>query len=231
MADDKAGQTNLAAVKDYLVLIPILGSTLGITFEVAYFAGVGLRFFSFFSLSEHLVFAMEILPFGIIMAFVLGLLASLQTRVKTLAIPGPRSSMSTASYIAGVAVAAVAFSFIGSASFPFADRILNWVVLIGCASTTVFLLIALEIKTLLIRTAFLCMAAMALALMVGYLAGRASVRADVGSARIETKNNGELTVKLIRSGDRGVLFFDETTKQVTLLRWDEIKQISTARAP
>jgi hypothetical protein len=50
------------------------------------------------------------------------------------------------------------------------------------------------------------------------------------STKIETKDHGSIDVRLIRSGDRGVLFFDEKNNQVTLLRWDEIKQISTVQA-
>jgi hypothetical protein len=50
---------------------PLLASSLAITHDVGFFVGTGIGFFSFFSLSEHLVFALQSLPFAILPAAVL----------------------------------------------------------------------------------------------------------------------------------------------------------------
>jgi hypothetical protein len=51
--------------KEWLVLLPLLGSTLALTFDVGYFTALQINFFSFFSISEHIVFALEVLPAAI----------------------------------------------------------------------------------------------------------------------------------------------------------------------
>lgn len=38
---------------------PLLASSLAVTYDVGFFVGIGIGFFSFFSLSEHLVFALQ----------------------------------------------------------------------------------------------------------------------------------------------------------------------------
>jgi hypothetical protein len=45
---------------------PLLASSLAITYDVGFFFGTGIAFFSFFSLSEHLVFALLSLPLAAI---------------------------------------------------------------------------------------------------------------------------------------------------------------------
>src|SRR5262249_37495836 len=42
-------------------------------------------------------------------------------------------------------------------------------------------------------------------------------------------DGGNLRAKLIRSGERGVLFHDEQSRRLFLLPWDEVKEISSDR--
>jgi len=44
-------------------------------------------------------------------------------------------------------------------------------------------------------------------------------------------NKAALPVRLIRGGDKGVLFFSLDTKKVRFLRWESIKQIETGSPP
>jgi hypothetical protein len=44
---------------------PLLASSIAITYDVGFFSGVGIGFFTFFSLSEHFVFALQSFPFAI----------------------------------------------------------------------------------------------------------------------------------------------------------------------
>lgn len=52
-------------------LIPLLGGLFAITYDVGYFWGVDPAFFSFFSLSEHIVFAAQAIPFAASLAVVM----------------------------------------------------------------------------------------------------------------------------------------------------------------
>jgi hypothetical protein len=58
--DEQAG--DFGPYRELLVLIPLVGTALAVAFDVGYFTGVDINFFTFFSLSEHIVFALEVLP-------------------------------------------------------------------------------------------------------------------------------------------------------------------------
>ncbi|WP_028134352.1 hypothetical protein [Bradyrhizobium japonicum] len=56
----------LPHLKDAIVIVPLLGTALAITYDVGFFGGIGLPYFTMFTLSEHIVFALEAVPFVII---------------------------------------------------------------------------------------------------------------------------------------------------------------------
>ncbi len=56
MADDALNQSELGFLKDQLLLVPALGTALAIAYDVGYFNGVDISFFTLFSISEHIVF-------------------------------------------------------------------------------------------------------------------------------------------------------------------------------
>jgi hypothetical protein len=56
--------------KDYLAVVPLLLTSGALTFDVGYFAGVDINFFTLFSLSEHVLFALEALPLVFVIIFI-----------------------------------------------------------------------------------------------------------------------------------------------------------------
>ena len=48
--------------KIWSVVVPLIATTLAVTFDVGYFYGLDINYFTFFSLSEHIVFALQALP-------------------------------------------------------------------------------------------------------------------------------------------------------------------------
>jgi len=66
--------------RELLVFVPLLGSALAVAFDVGYSTGLDLRFFTFFSLTEHITFALEALPFAFLWAAVLVVLSHLAPR-------------------------------------------------------------------------------------------------------------------------------------------------------
>ena len=56
--------------KDYLAVASFMLTAGALTFDVGYFAGVDLNFFTFFSISEQILFALEALPLVFLMMFV-----------------------------------------------------------------------------------------------------------------------------------------------------------------
>src|SRR4051794_17340419 len=59
---------NDVGLKDALVVIPLLASSLAITWEVGYFSRLGGGSFALFSLTEHIAFAVQALPLAIAVA-------------------------------------------------------------------------------------------------------------------------------------------------------------------
>src|SRR6266478_1290226 len=47
---------------------PLVASSLAIFYDVGFFFGIGTGYFSFFSLAEHLVFALQALPIALLLA-------------------------------------------------------------------------------------------------------------------------------------------------------------------
>jgi hypothetical protein len=54
-----------------LVVVPIFASSLALCYDVGFFIGLDIRFFSFFSLSEHIVFALQTIPIALPATFTL----------------------------------------------------------------------------------------------------------------------------------------------------------------
>src|SRR5262249_33909498 len=58
--------TDKESAKTMLVAFPIILGATGMAFDVGYFAQIDLHFFTVFTLSEHLLFSIEALPFALI---------------------------------------------------------------------------------------------------------------------------------------------------------------------
>jgi hypothetical protein len=228
---DRAAQSKLEINKDlFVVLIPLLGSALAVTFNVGYFSGINLNLFSIFSLSEHTVSALEVLPEALMFAFVVGLLA-----VYIQQVPPLINKYKLGLIILLMAVSGGLWYF---ALWYFTAQYLLGIgtYLLGIGTLIAFgfcLYVWLETESLVARVATLCTAAVVLDFMLGYSMATAYL-ADAKNATpttIETNAGVRIDARLIRSGDRGVLFIDPChNNRVNLLKWDEIKEISTAAA-
>ena len=225
--DDNAGkqaaQSGLAINKDLFVLIPLLGSALAVIFDVGYFSGININLFSIFSLSEHIVFALEVLPEALMFAFVVSLLAVyihiLRSRINE-------------RLITAIVVVLVIVIVALTLWYLIFWRGQYW---LGIGTAVAFgfcLALSFKTKNLVARVVNLCAAAVVLDFMLGYSMATAYLAdaENAASTIIETRFGPEIDARVIRSGDRGVLFIDPKKNKVTLLKWDEIKQISTAAA-
>jgi hypothetical protein len=72
MSDTK--QFAFSNLKEIAVLVPVFGSTIAVTYDVGFFWGLDINYFTLFSLTEHLVFAIEALPFALGLSFALSIL-------------------------------------------------------------------------------------------------------------------------------------------------------------
>src|SRR5260370_36792114 len=67
----KAGPlTSRPELLSYVPFVYGLGAILALSFDVGYFSAVNINWFTFFSLSEHLLFALEALPAAFALSFI-----------------------------------------------------------------------------------------------------------------------------------------------------------------
>lgn len=64
-AIDRAA-VNLVVSQEFFVVLPLIGTALAVIYDVGFFSGVGLFYFTIFSVTEHVVFALAFLPFAIL---------------------------------------------------------------------------------------------------------------------------------------------------------------------
>jgi hypothetical protein len=57
------------SIENYFTYIPLLAAILALSIDVGFFYAFEINFFTLFSLSEHVLFALEVLPVAIIVLF------------------------------------------------------------------------------------------------------------------------------------------------------------------
>lgn len=240
---------------DFLKLVtvgaPILATSIALFYDVGFFHAIGQEFFTFFSVSEHLLFALQSLPLALLVALwtifvgaflkisdkllmkkaqlILALTQDVRRSemswivrfAKRLAVFGYKRAMvlllifgSAILYAIlggpimlafilmwGVGVVALLFFL---SSFPFASLPIGRRFLIGVASVSTI---------------------WGLALSVGIDRGTKLRNSPAGE--LISIGDKKIAVRLVRVGERGVLFVVPSEKKIRFARWDDVKGIET----
>jgi len=219
---------------------------LAITYDVGFFVGIGIGFFSFFSLSEHLVFALQSLPFAIPPVAVLLLWSTtgwygyqLRNRDGAVSREGTEPKLSK---LGSVVISCIEFARqrlwfqrLWIAMVVLSVLINAWRGQYALAFLLACLLIYLA-KTPDLHAAWKgrspvlmttgAFAALALSFLIGLQRADAILNSQSASETIGVEEK-LLPARLIRGGDKGILFWSLDSKKVRFLRWDSIKQIET----
>jgi len=210
-------------VKEAIVVVPLLASALAITYDVGYFYGLDIKLFSLFSLSEHVVFALEALPFAFLLAATLAFVFStgLSERIIERA---ERRSLKR--YRRELVLIIIGLTLLAAVAFYLGFSILSFFVGLVAGIIWRWTRDAAPSRE---KTA---LAGSALCLLTAFSTGFDFSRNNLrfGSARHFIEINKEtLNVKIIRSGDRGLLFFDPTKKELLFVRWEAVTKIGETR--
>lgn len=54
--------------KELAIFIPLIGTVIAISYDVGYFYGIDIKFFTLFSVTEHIAFALEATPIALAVA-------------------------------------------------------------------------------------------------------------------------------------------------------------------
>jgi hypothetical protein len=223
---------------------PLLASSLAITHDVGFFVGTGIGFFSFFSLSEHLVFALQSLPFAIVPAAALlywfggvwftfyrtgsrdGMALAEETKDTHTVKPDPMKKWRLRSYWSGVPLLFLALIAVGNGWIR--QYVLGFLMVIMIIFFGIGAIIYDRWKQRQIRAATAVasvIATLILSFLIGFQQAETVLESKTASETIIVDDNKALPVRLVRGGDKGVLFFSLDTKKVSFLRWESIKQI------
>ena len=212
--------------RELVVAIPVMGTALAISYDVGYFYGIDINFFTLFSLAEHVVFAIQAVPAAVAIAILL--VAFVGTRLD-LAVglkiynAGKKQQSST-----NTAIALFALIAVGILLITIYFRMWQFFV---AAAAGFFLamsrIIGFARRTLYVVSGILVIVA---AFTLGYDNARAHVLYDAMNHSIQFDKEMEpspLPVKVIRSGEKGILYYDTNAKQIVFVKWDKIKKLTS----
>jgi hypothetical protein len=209
--------------KSAITLAPIVGIIAAVSYDVGYFFGIDLYYFSFFSLTEHVVFALEAMPIVILLGLVAGLVGvgvvhlQRSSRIATWLLDRFRSIFLM---VSGGCV--LLDHLLGRQD----DDVIFPIVLLALAVFIIGLLKSVAPK----NVGFEKIAAGAYLVMISFSMGSlfsTSYVERVSNLNTLNLKSGEvISGNLIRAGDRGVLFYDKVQNVLEFRQWDEIKMVA-----
>jgi hypothetical protein len=205
--------------KEALITIPLIGSALAFTFDIGYFWGIDINLFTLFSVTEHVLFAMEALPLAVTFAAIVTFLFGSSPGKKVLGLISPSPKMTWVDWLifATIPIPLVVAIWVGSAAMfaAFAAGICTGILHKSSPSR---------------NTVILCVGFMVffVAWAIGFDLGRQYLRSENVKHSIQVDSQ-VLSVKIIRSGDKGVLYYEPKEKELAFVRWEAIKKISETR--
>jgi hypothetical protein len=241
---NEAKQDRLS-VKELLVVLPVLGTTLAVTYDVGFFYGLDIAYFTLFSLAEHVVFALQALPFAFGAALIIPA-AVIGTRIgrwhgdakgKEFLSQSPTIEQAQAkikeiyrSFRRGQVIFCGVVFLIALFGFAVKAYLLGaCAVIMGLAAATDSMFPEGYTR----REFFVAWFATGLVVasfFLGFQNARGVLEQSVPTHAITlTGQATDLRGRLIRSGDRGLLFFDPATKTTSFLMWSSVKRIQTVK--
>jgi hypothetical protein len=217
-------------LKDAVLFIPAAATLLAVSYDVGYFLEIDLQFFTFFSLGEHIVFALMALPLVLVLLFVtlLGIaLAQALTGWADRIFPTkPQSEPPN-----WKAPAIWIVLFVGLIIIALLVGVLIYLVIatqVGAplVGAVVFGLCIIAVRTQsLFVWVLVAMGVFVVAFVLGSDFSR--IHRAGGKANNLIVDGQGVRGQIVRSGERGVLFYDSEAKAYRMVRWADLKEIST----
>jgi hypothetical protein len=234
--------------KALLVGAPLFASSLAITYDVGFFFGANMGFFTFFSLSEHVVFALQAIPFVLAPALgIIGMIgvtwfgyhktiknvSEVMEKVQQMR-PDERETLiaklTRRIRFQRLIDPIVQGGFFTCSLWLFANHHYTSALLILVSQVVAKMVYPVErweSKHFRYALSLFCiLAGLAVAFTVGYERSDAIISSKEPTERISVDEK-QIAVRLIRGGERGLLFKSFETGKLGFLRWEKIKQIDS----
>ena len=228
-------------LKDIAFLLPVMGSAVAVSYDVGYFWALDIKMFTMFSLTEHIVFALEALPIAIIGSLVLvgyAALARLGYERGQLSGELILEKIKRGELTAGDALKSVEkgrFIRIFLPAIAFTLGIVE--IWLKVYSVGVFFIIALAwlkaddfFPSITRHPTFIQITTCLSLMIVAFAAGVQLQDRDESrqaASHILKIGDKELSGLVIRSGEKGILFVQIKPKQLMFIKWDQISSVQS----
>lgn len=234
--------------KALAVVGPLFASTLAISYDVGFFYGADIGFFTFFSLTEHVVFALQAIPFALVPAFIIivfiaitwfgyyDIVKTIKDTVVKVQQMGPEERETFIAKLRRRAWRYKSFDpfvhggvlLVAIWNFTNHHYTVAFLILVSqVVAKMIYPIDRWESKTFRYLLALFCVSTgWATAFSVGYERSEATMLSGVANELIFSEGK-EIPARLIRGGERGVLFKSLETGKLSFLRWETIKRIDS----
>ncbi len=245
-ADTKS--SDAFTVKDMLLFIPIFGTAIAISFDVGFFTGIGVAYFTLFSLSEHIVFALQALPIALSLAAVTPISIMIgkggwnfrkryQVPESTEKAPSEEVEAQLSKVQRGMnslkaRFFAISFLFFVMIFVGYFVQQSPAIVMIALCLAVFFLLAGLWLISMM-KPVPLAVSGIIASLLISFATGLDSAFYQLRKTtplHTLVLDNSEMRGLMIVGGERGVLFFETDKREMSFQRWNSIKRVTSVVA-
>ena len=235
MTNENLNRTGLRPkleTKDYLLLVPTLATGLAIIYELGSFYPLGTVAFSLFSITDHLLWALQMLPYSLIVVggsiIAIVVYEAIHSTAKGSSLEktsSPETKSRARRYLSKLLNFCIGVAFL---AYGVHDRS-GTLIVIGIFGLAIFC----TPKSPKLKPAVMMAAALFVVCVVFALGFDGTRRALNGTtpARFEFSGGDVRNLVLVRSGDHALLLFDRDLQQFMFVKLDELKRIVWQRAP
>jgi hypothetical protein len=222
--------------KTAAVVLPVIGTSIALTYDVGYFFGIDINYFSVFSFAEHIGFALQVAPLALIVVlFSVTMTAVILNRPNDVILNNETGYIPIKNnYLVDISCAIVAILGIGL--WLLSGRVFG-IFGSGFAIFTYLIFIYLRSSRKRVKVSrfgismfwlsLTTLSGVMIILTYGYDEARYYVSGDAPTHILNDETEG----RLLKTGERGVLFVTKGDKQIVLFRWDGIKSIKSIKLP
>jgi hypothetical protein len=212
-------------IKTLIVAVPLAASMIAMTYNVGYFSGIDIKVFSLFSLTEHIVFAIEALP----LAF--GLMFGSFVSIASLSMPKGKNTTVIGRWLIQRKVVGLAFSLLLLGVIAYLINSIHWFVISGLVFVAIFMYESLRKRfSANIAILFGAVIVFTVIFIIGYDQGARLLRSRLETHFLQVDGT-TLAGRLVRGGEKGILFVRADSKELLFVRWDNIKSLKTVQVP
>jgi hypothetical protein len=227
-------------IKESLIVVPLLASALALTWEVGFFLRIKGSAFGFFNVSEHITFALQALPIALVVSIMIVGQAFQFALIDRYVFPKIRSSRTFQAIkkwnVLAVAYFAIAVGVGVELLYPPPSiTVLVLAAIVTAIFTATAVLPRIFKERIVVATVGL-LSSFLITFALGIDTARNEIKSERPLNKIEIGEKGKpsegvLNVRVIRSGDRGILYFDPRKQEFALIPWEAVKRIDWGISP